>query len=64
MPDRDHKPKQAPEATEAEIQRIIDENEAGLSDLFAAYEVAESAYFAAVVPQMSEILAGSTTSDS
>lgn len=34
--------------TDADIQAIIDDNEAGVADLMAAYEPLERRYFAAV----------------
>ena len=34
--------------SDRELQRSLDEHEAGVSDLIAAYELAEQQYFAAV----------------
>jgi hypothetical protein len=36
--------------TDAEIERIVAENEAGIADVVAVYEPIEQAYFAAVQP--------------
>ena len=52
-------------ATDVDIERIVQQNEAGVADVMAAYELAERHYFAAAVattPQPAVVYTTSTLS--
>ncbi len=51
MGERDeHEHEQPVEVTDQDIQDIVDQGEAGVGDLIAAYEPVEKGYFSAVAP--------------
>ena len=47
------------EVTDRDIREIVDQGEAGVADLLAAYEPVEQSYFSAVTP-MQPVVAYST----
>lgn len=50
---------------DGDLQRRLDEHEAGVSDLIAAYELAETQYFAAVnasIPHVHQLVASNSSS--
>lgn len=52
-------------ATDADIERIVRENEAGVADLLEAYELSEKQYFSAALastPQLAVVATTNSTS--
>jgi hypothetical protein len=57
MPEEERSP-----ATDTDIEEIVRENEAGVADLMAAYELSERHYFSAALASTPQPAVTSTTS--